>query len=86
MVDGAEPRPRPDITRKYPQWMYWNANGMGTAIVVYPGAVDWAAYIGAQPDPATEEETVDWSARFGCKLPAEIARKLFPHVEGPYRD
>lgn len=66
---------------------YWNANGMGMAIVAVAGGVDWAAYIGAQPDPATEEATVEWASRFGCKLSERQARTFFPyHVKGmPYR-
>lgn len=64
----------PNITH----WRYWNANGFGTAIVaVLGGANDWAAYIGAQPDPSSEQETVEWVSRHGCKLGESEARAFF---------
>lgn len=61
---------------------YWNANGMGMAIIAHQGVVDWAAYIGAQPDPATEEETVSWTQLRGCKLAESEALGFFPHCRG----
>ena len=59
-------------------YRYWNGNGFGIAVVaVEGGADDWAAYIGAQPDPATDQQTVLWTRRFGTKLTEEEARGLF---------
>ena len=66
---------------------YWNANGYATAIVAVEGhAHDWAAYIGAQPDPSSREETLAWVAQFGCKLSRELANAVFPNVDLVYRD
>lgn len=61
---------------------YWNANGYGvTAIACWVHRdPQWAAYIGAQPDPASELETVDWVRRFGSKLDENAASALFPSL------
>lgn len=66
---------------------YWNSNGFGVAIVAVAGAVDWAAYIGAQPDPASEAQTMDFVSRRGSKLSEDEARALLPgvHPEALYR-
>jgi len=66
---------------------YWNANGMATAIVAVAGyAGDWAAYIGAQPDPSSERDTLEWVSRHGCKLSEHLARAVFPGVDLVYRN
>ena len=66
---------------------YWSANGFSVAIVVLPGVVDWAAYIGATVGTVREEETVEFVAARGCKLEESLARTLFPQFsEVPYRD
>lgn len=58
---------------------YWNANGIGVAVAAVQGEInDWAAYIGAQPDPTSEEETTEWARRFGCKLSMPEAFALLP--------
>lgn len=62
------------------QHRYWNSNGMGMAIVAVEGAADdWAAYIGALPDPATEQLTVEWTRAYGCKLSEREALAFFPY-------
>lgn len=59
---------------------YWNANGFAVAIValVNPG-IDWSAYIGGTPGSEgwTEEDTIRWVARHGCKLLRETALHFF---------
>ncbi|KKM83134.1 hypothetical protein LCGC14_1312470 [marine sediment metagenome] len=65
---------------------YWSANGFSIAIVVLPGIVDWAAYIGATMGTVREEETVEFVAARGCKLEESLARTLFPQFsETSYR-
>lgn len=68
----------------YLAYEYWNANGYATAVVAVPGeADDWAAYIGAQPDPASKEETLEWVARYGSKLSERQAKTFFEQYEFP---
>jgi len=52
--------------------------GVAVAAVWEEGTPDWAAYVGALPDPATEIETTVWASRHGCKLSLQEAEVLFP--------
>ncbi len=63
---------------------YWNANGIGVAVAAVAGqrGDDWAAYISAQPDGASEEETTEFARRFGCKLRETEANVMFPSIAG----
>ena len=57
---------------------YWNANGSAVAIVaVVNEGIDWAAYIGGTSDDYTEQETMIWVTRHGCKLLRETALHFF---------
>lgn len=44
--------------------------------------VYWSAFLQERP----EDERINWCAQHGVKLPEEVARAMFPRVEGPYRD
>ena len=61
---------------------YYNANGVQTAIVArahrHGERGDWAAYIGSTTTALTQDETVDWVLRYGCKLSREDAAYYFP--------
>ena len=58
--------------------LYRNANGMAVAIVASINAIDWAAYIGGTEGMYTSEEgTVAWVARHGCKLDEADAVHFF---------
>ena len=68
---------------------YWNANSYQVAIVAvenhWDGIEDsingdWAAYIGGTHDKQHEEETVEFVARYGCKLSEQEARFFFPQI------
>lgn len=68
---------------------YWNASGYQVAIVAvenhWDGIEDsingdWAAYIGATHDKQYEEETIEFVAKYGCKLRQEEARFFFPTI------
>jgi len=64
---------------------YYNANGFAVAIVaVITEGIDWCAYIGATDSSKSEEETVEFVSKFGCKLAEEDARRYFT-VYLPYR-
>ena len=59
---------------------YFNANGVGIAIVAQEGgADDWAAYIGAD-DGWSEDACVEWTCRHGSKLSLEQASRWFPQL------
>ena len=61
---------------------YWNSNGIGTAIVAAEGAInDIACYIGAQPDPTRQEDTLEWVKLHGVKLSKDEAYRFFPDLE-----
>ncbi len=61
-------------------YSYWNANGVGIAIVAVEGsAADWAAYIGAD-DGMHTECCVEWTIRKGSKLGREQAHRWFPDL------
>ncbi|KKM89732.1 hypothetical protein LCGC14_1245640 [marine sediment metagenome] len=61
-------------------YSYWNANGVGIAIVaVEGGAADWAAYIGGDDGQRTED-CVAWTIRRGCKLSRQQAHRWFPDI------
>lgn len=65
---------------------YWNANGVGIAVVaVITEGVDWAAYIGAD-DGQRQEHCIEWTADMGEKLCFKDATYFFPDIELPYRD
>ena len=65
---------------------FWNCGGKQIAIVaVVTKDIDWAAYIGAD-NSYTEDETLNYVARRGCKLTEKDARYFFPGIELPYRN
>ena len=66
---------------------YFNAQGWAVAIVAsVTHGVDWAVYIGATFGPLSEEETVEYVVKYGCKLPEQDGRYFFPELERtPYR-
>lgn len=78
-------------------WKYWNVpNDNGQSVGVYIVAVvhgidgeafDWAAYIGgSEAGSERERDGYEHIARFGAKLSAGMARKLFPdYALIPYR-
>ncbi len=61
---------------------YWNSNGYGIAVAVCweKATPDWAAYIGAQPDPVSEIATVEFAQRFGSKLEEHEVAALIPGI------
>lgn len=61
---------------------------MGVTVVAVweEGTPDWAAYIGAQPDPVSEIEAADWTSRFGNKLEPEEAEALMPGITEAMRE
>mgnify|MGYP000105572204 CR=1 FL=1 len=60
-------------------YSYWNQSGIGIVIVAIEGyADDWAAYIGAGTAGISEEETVRYICRKGCKLSRRKAAAWFP--------
>ncbi len=62
---------------------YWNANGFAVAIVCKEGhANDYAAYIGSTEGiTATEEQTIEFVKKHGCKLDANLTDFLFPQFK-----
>ena len=66
---------------------FWNQEGKHIAIVAcVTKGVDWAAYIGTDaPACHTEEATLDYIAKWGCKLSETDARHFFPKIKLPYR-
>jgi len=65
---------------------YWCPNGIGIAVVAVRGAIgDWAAYIGAEPTGWREQDAVEVAAANGDKLGEDLARAIFPYIEGEYR-
>ncbi len=64
---------------------YWNSNGYGCAVIASIGAEGaWAAYIGGCP-PESEEEGLQFIAKWGAKLTEDDARHFFPDLDLPYR-
>ena len=70
--------------RLYPRG-FWRSGGFCVAVVavVTPG-VDWAAYIGAQPDAVGRDDLYEWVSRHGAKLSEADARHFFD-CSLPYR-
>lgn len=61
---------------------YFNAQGWAVAIVAsITHGLDWATYIGATFGSLSEEETVQYVVKFGCKLPEKDARYFFPELK-----
>ena len=72
--------------REIKEARYWNANGVGIAIVaVITRNIDWAAYIGAD-DGWSEDACIKLATDWGAKLSAADAKHFFPSIELPYRD
>lgn len=74
------------MNQKYIVGRYFNANGIGTAIVAvvnyHEGEVfDWAAYIGGSKRGARREEwAVEDVAKSGCKISVRDAKHFFPSL------
>lgn len=66
---------------------YYNANDFAISIVaVINEGIDWAAYIGSTNFLITsEEETIGFVAKHGCKLTKKDAMYYFPDIELRYR-
>lgn len=65
---------------------FWNCQGKQIAIVAcVTKDIDWAAYIGAD-NSQTEDDTLHYAAKYGCKLSEKDARYFFPGIELPYRN
>lgn len=65
---------------------FWNCSGTQIAIIaVVTKNIDWSAYIGAD-NSYTEDETLNFVARRGCKLLEKDARYFFPHIKLSYRN
>ena len=66
---------------------YFCADGFSLAIVAsVTKEVDWSAYIGGWcRQAATEEETLQFVMKQGCKLLEADARYYFPNIKLPYR-
>lgn len=64
---------------------FWNCQGTHLAIVAcISKGIDWAAYIGAHND-YTEQQTLEYVSKWGCKLSRDDARYFFPDIKLPYR-
>ena len=64
---------------------YWNCGGTNICIVAQiTEGIDWAAYIGADKSD-TEEEALEYSISYGCKLLEKDARYFLPGISLPYR-
>ena len=62
----------------------WFSNGSGVAFVTSVNyhdekLYDWAMYVGGQED-ASEEELRIWVAKHGCKVSANLARRIAPYL------
>jgi len=65
---------------------YFNAQGWAVAIVAsVTHEVDWGAYIGSTWGPLSEAETINYVAKYGCKIPEKDARHFFPEMKLAYR-
>jgi len=66
---------------------FWNQDGKQLAIVAcISKGVDWAAYIGTDaPNSQDEDSTLNYVAKWGCKLSEKDARHFFPSISLPYR-
>lgn len=66
---------------------YYNANNFAISIIaVINEGLDWAAYIGSTDSHITsEEETIDFVAKHGCKLTKKDAMYYFPDIKLRYR-
>lgn len=66
---------------------YYNASSFAISIVaVINEDLDWAAYIGATNFLITsEEETIGFVAKHGCKLTKKDAIYYFPDIKLRYR-
>lgn len=66
---------------------YYNGNGFAISIIaVINEGLDWAAYIGSTDSRITsEEETIDFVAKHGCKLTKKDAMYYFPDIKERYR-
>ena len=71
---------------------YYNANGYAMAVVAVVNnngldLFDWAAYMGGCSSDLSEQEALNWVARFGCKLGQHDAAHFFPDLPiALYRD
>lgn len=73
---------------QYLEGRFWNCQGRHMAIVAcITKGEDWAAYIGTDaPDSYTEDETLKYVSKKGCKLAEKDARYFFPSITLPYRN
>lgn len=59
-----------------------SANFTACAVVAVAGEMgDWAAYIGSMIEPNSDTSIINRVARWGDKLPEEVARAFFPNVD-----
>ena len=72
----------------YLEGRFWNQGGKQLAIVAcVTKGVDWAAYIGTDaPDSYREDDTLEYVAKYGCKLSSCDAKHFFPKIDLPYRN
>ncbi len=68
-------------TRYTIEGRYFNVQGWGVAIVAsVVHELEWAAYIGTTWGPVSEQQTIDYVARHGCKLVEKDGRHFFPEL------
>jgi len=61
---------------------YYKAQGWGIGIVAsITHGVDWGAYIGATWGAVSEQQTIDYTVKYGCKLREADARYFFPELK-----
>jgi len=66
---------------------FYNASDFAISIIaVINEGIDWAAYIGSTTNLITsEEETIEFVAKHGCKLSKKDAIYYFPDIKLRYR-
>ena len=76
-----------DDYKQHIEARFWNQGGKQLEIVAcITKGIDWVAYIGTDaPDSYTEQGTLEYVAKWGCKLSEADARYFFLNIKLPYR-
>jgi len=65
---------------------YWNPGNANICVIAsVTKGIDWAAYIGANPNAYKEQEALQWALEWGAKLSRQDAEYFFPEIKLPYR-